>query len=160
VAKRKPVDYGPEVTAVICERLALGESLRSICRDAAMPSMAAVMNWLNREPAFVEQYVRARELQAEYLVDEIIEIADDATNDYMQKLDRDGKQIGWRENGEFLNRSRLRIDARKWAAGKMAPKKYGEKVEIDQTSQNKTEIVIRGGLPARDAGAEEAERAS
>jgi hypothetical protein len=142
MAGGRPTDYSPEVTARICERLALGESLRAICRDEDTPSLSAVMNWLNRFPEFVEQYDRARELQAEYLFDEIIEIADDATNDYMEKKSAEGVHIGWRENGEFLARSRLRIDARKWAASKMLPKRYGDKMETKLTGDKDNPVAI------------------
>jgi len=118
-----PTDYGPEISARICEQLALGRSLRDICEDEKTPHIATVMRWLNVHSEFREQYARARELQAEYLIDEIVEIADDATNDYM----RDKDSAGYRQNGEWLARSRLRVDTRKWAASKMAPKKYGDK---------------------------------
>jgi hypothetical protein len=64
---------------------------------------------------FGQQHARAREAQAEHLVDEIIEIADDGTNDYMEQRDAEREIIGWRENGEYIQRSRLRVDARKWA---------------------------------------------
>ena len=68
---------------------------------------------------------RARELQAEYLIDEIVEIADDGSNDYMQK--KHGPVV----DQEHMGRSRLRIDTRKWAASKLAPKKYGDKLDLN-----------------------------
>lgn len=123
----RPTDYSPEITAAICGRLALGESLRSICRSEDTPAVSSVMLWLNLYPEFSEQYARARELQAEYHIDAIIEIADDATNDYM--LTRHGPQL----NSEHINRSRLRIDTRKWVASKLAPKKYGDKLDMNHS---------------------------
>ena len=60
--------------------------------------------------------------------DELLEIADDATNDWMEKRDRDGEAIGWMVNGEHIQRSRVRIDTRKWIMSKRAPKKYGDRV--------------------------------
>jgi hypothetical protein len=119
----RPSSFVPALADRICEQLALGRSLRDICREDAIPHIATVMSWLNKRPEFHEQYARARELQAEYLFDEIVEIADDATNDYMQDKGNDGYLL----IGEAINRSRLRIDARKWAASKMAPKKYGDR---------------------------------
>lgn len=131
-------DYTEEKSEEICSRIACGESLRSICKSVNMPSIASVMRWLNSQEIFRERYARAREIQAEYLLDEIIEISDDGTNDYMQIKDRDGNVIGWRENGEFVNRSRLRVDTRKWAASKMYPRKYGDKAEVSVRADIKT----------------------
>lgn len=117
----------------ICERIADGESLRAICADDAMPSTSTVCKWLSEQPAFSEQYARARELQADALFDEILEIADDGTNDWMERKNADDQSIGWKENGEALRRSQLRVDARKWMAGKLQAKKYGDKLDLNHT---------------------------
>lgn len=122
--------FTEEIGDAICERIALGESVRSICDDEAMPSMSTVFKWLSDNKAFSEQYARAREVQADALFDDIIDIADDGRNDWMEKKNADGENIGWQENGEALRRSQLRIDARKWMAGKLRPKKYGEKLAL------------------------------
>ncbi len=68
-------------------------------------------------------------MQADTLFDEALGIADDGTNDWMERLDKDGQAAGWQLNGEHVQRSRLRVDTRKWAAGKLAPKKYGDKLQ-------------------------------
>lgn len=115
----------------ICERIADGQSLRTICADEGMPSTSTVCKWLAEQPSFSEQYARARELQADALFDEILEIADDGSNDWMERKNADNQSIGWRENGEALRRSALRVDARKWMAGKLKPKKYGDKLELE-----------------------------
>ena len=121
----RPTTYTDEASAIICARLAEGESLRRICRDDDMPALATVFKWLKAHPAFVEQYATAREAQADALFEDVLEIADDATNDWME---RNGEGApGWQVNGENIQRSRLRIDARKWMAGKLRPKVYGEK---------------------------------
>lgn len=95
-----------------------------------MPAQATVFRWLadDRYAAFREQYARAREAQADALVDEMLDIADDGTNDWM--ADRESED-GFRYNGDAVQRSRLRIDARKWMAAKLQPKKYGEKLEVE-----------------------------
>lgn len=67
------------------------------------------------------------------LFDDVLDIAEDGTNDWMERHNFDGAETGWHINGEAVARSRLRIDARKWMAGKLKPKKYGEKLDIDQT---------------------------
>jgi len=91
--------------------------------------MVSVFKWLQKYPEFVKQYTQARESQADAMVDDILEIADDGTNDWMERRNKEGAIIGWELNAEHVNRSRLRVDARKWIASKLLPKKYGEKVE-------------------------------
>lgn len=112
----------------ICERIAGGESLRSICEDDGMPNTVTVFRWIADNDALRNQYARAREAQADALFDEILDIADDARNDWMERRGKDDE--GWIENGEHIQRTRLRIEARKWMAGKMRPKVYGDKLEV------------------------------
>jgi hypothetical protein len=125
----RPTIYSEAIAASICERIADGESLRAICKDEGMPAKSSVFKWLIEHKEFSDQYARARETQADTIFDEILDIADDGTNDWMVKNTADGEAIGWRENGEALRRSALRVDARKWMAGKLRPKKYGDKVQ-------------------------------
>lgn len=138
----RPTRYSDEMVATICERLANGESLRSICRDPDMPCLASVFKWLSENPKFSEQYDRAREVQAEVLADSILDIADNGANDWMEK--NDGENAGWLANGEAIQRSRLRVDARKWVASKLLPKKFGDKQELNHTGQVTHEHTISG----------------
>lgn len=131
-------------TAAICERIADGESLRSICASDDMPSKATVCKWLSEDKAFSDQYARAREMQADALFDEIIDIADDGSNDWMEKRSANGDVIGWVENGEALRRSVLRVDARKWMAGKLRPKKYGEKLDVEHSGEVVINVTVGG----------------
>ncbi|MDN0127414.1 DNA packaging protein [Yersinia massiliensis] len=124
----RPSDYTDELAELICLRLAEGESLRSVCSDDGMPSKQAVLRWLARNEEFRAQYVRAKEEGAEAIAEELFDIADDGTNDWMEKLDKDGECIGYQLNGEHVQRSKLRIDTRKWYLSKIMPKKYGDKV--------------------------------
>lgn len=117
--------------ATICDRLTNGESLRQICDDEGLPAASTVFLWLKEDSDFSEQYARAREAQADALFDDILSIADDARNDWMERTNSDGQNIGWQENGEAMRRSQLRIEARKWMAGKLQPKKYGDKIALD-----------------------------
>lgn len=112
----QPTIYNEEVVSEICSRIADGESLRSICRDDSMPAKSTVLMWLADEDKapFLDQYARAREAQADALFDEIVSIADS-------------------ENGDDVQRARLRVDARKWVAGKLRPKKYGDKQQHEVT---------------------------
>lgn len=139
----RQLEFSQEIADAICERIAGGESLRSICADPDMPVTSTVCKWLGRQKAFAEQYARARELQADALFDEILEIADDGNNDWMERKGEDGQSLGWRENGEALRRSVLRVDARKWMASKLQPKKYGDKVQLDHAGEVKLTPSIR-----------------
>lgn len=109
----RPSDFTPELANAICERIALGESLRSICNDDKIPEERTIHRWLNRsEPEFVafrQQYAHAREVQADTYADKIVDEAFSATD----------AAIG-----------RLRMDALKWKASKLAPKKYGDKLQL------------------------------
>ncbi len=125
----RPSMYSEALTAEICRRMMEGESLRSICRDEAMPSKVSVLKWLEVHEEFVSQYARAREMQADHMADEILEIADDGTNDWMERAAKGGETVTVPDQ-EHIQRSRLRVDARKWLMARMAPKKYGDKVDI------------------------------
>lgn len=99
-----------------------------------MPEPATIYRWLSADKEFCNRYTRAREDQADTLADQIIEIADDCSRDTIS--DDDGE----RANTEWINRSRLRVDARKWIAAKLKPKKYGDaidhKVSVNPISVN------------------------
>ena len=136
----RPSDFSQEMADQICERIADGESLRCICEDDAMPAKSTVFKWLGQKPEFADQYARARETQADALFDEILSIADDGRNDWMLKKCGDDER--WVENGEGLRRSQLRVDARKWMAGKLRPKKYGEKITQEHTGEDGGPLVV------------------
>lgn len=134
--------FRQDTADTICIRIAEGESLRSICEQDGMPDKATVFRWLADEgnAAFRDQYARARELQADTLFDDILEISDDARNDWMERNPEKGG--GYELNGDHIQRSRLRVDARKWMAGKLKPKVYGDKITHDGTGP-KGEIVFQ-----------------
>jgi hypothetical protein len=127
----RPTVYSDEIVFTICTRLSHGESLRQICKDEDMPGMSTIIDWLNDplKENFHKQYERARALQAEIMFDEIIEISDDSTNDW---VDREvGKdRIIRSTDHEHVQRSKLRVDSRKWYLSKVLPKKYGEKLDV------------------------------
>lgn len=129
----RPTDFNDRIAEVICIQLSEGMSLREICRQDGMPDKTTVMRWLNKHEEFRHQYARAKETGIEALAEDILDIADDGTNDWMERLGED-KPAGYVLNGEHVQRSRVRIDARKWILSKLAPKKYGDKIE--QTLQN------------------------
>lgn len=128
----RPSSYTPEIAAEICERLAAGESLRSICRDPYLPDERTVRRWaLDNVEGFSPQYARARDMGLDAVADEMLDIADDGSNDWMERNDPDNP--GWTFNGEHSSRSKLRVDTRKWYLSKLAPKRYGEKTSMELT---------------------------
>lgn len=126
----RPSSYTEEIAAEICGRIASGESLRSICSTEGFPGLQTVFDWLESNEVFRGKYTRAREIQAEVLVDEMQEIADDGRNDWMERLNKDGDCVGWTVNGEAVARSKIRLEQRRWYAEKLLPKKYGQKLAI------------------------------
>lgn len=141
----RPSSFTQKVADAICDRLANAESLRKICLSDDMPCQSTVFKWLRDHPEFAQQYARAREAQADALFDEVLDIADDGSNDWMQRQREDGSTDDVLDH-EHVQRSRLRIDARKWMAGKLAPKKYGEKIELEQTHRFDPEVAAWLGM--------------
>lgn len=114
----RPTIFNDELARVICERIAKGESVRTICKDDDMPDAGSIYNWLLDEDKkeFFKQYAKAKDAQAELMFDELLDIADSG-------------------NMDDSNRARLRVDTRKWYLSKVLPKKYGDK--IDMTTDGK-----------------------
>lgn len=121
-------EFTQEIADAICGYMADGMSVREICRKDEMPAMSTVFKWLSQQPSFVEQYARAREAQADYMAEEILEICDDGSNDWMERQ-TDAGTITMPDH-EHINRSKLRVDTRRWLMSKLQPKKYGEKVAL------------------------------
>lgn len=148
----RPSIYTPELRAELCSRLAEGRTLRSVCRDDDMPHRRTVEEWLMDLPNeenkgkpwiiddFMSHYTRAREVQADNIHDEIVDIADDGTNDFMEivKKRKDGsehKTIIF--DKEAVLRSKLRVDARlSWLAN-TSPRKYGKAVKVQNQDVDK-----------------------
>jgi hypothetical protein len=126
----RPSDYSQKTALEICKKLGNGESLRQICASSGMPGKTTIIKWLESNLDFRAQYARARELQAEHWAEEIIQIADDSRNDFIEKENRDGSTYEAVDN-EHINRSRLRVDTRKWLMARLAPKKYGDRVTTE-----------------------------
>jgi len=133
----RPSTYTPELADLICEQIADGNSLRSICADEDMPSKTTVFRWLAADTAFRDHYARAREAQADSLADDILDIADESAHDTY--IDENGNE---RTNTEVVARSRLRVDARKWIAAKLKPKVYGDKVSAELSGPNGGDIPV------------------
>jgi hypothetical protein len=143
----RPSSFTEEQAEEICRRLADGESLRHICLLAHMPSKTTILRWLDEIPSFRTQYAHAREKQADAFLDQIQEIAHDGRNDWeIQEAERTG-QDRIVLHAEHVQRSRLRVDTLKWVMSKLAPKKYGDKLDIEHSGKTNVEVdVYIGGV--------------
>lgn len=143
----RPSDYNDHIATIICVRLSGGESLRSICRDENMPSQQTVYTWMYVHPEFLERYTRAREEQAETLADEIVAIADEDP-EINPIRDKDGNVIDIKIDSGYVAYQKQRIEARKWTAAKLRPKKYGDRITHagDETSP----VVVENNLNVFD----------
>ena len=125
----RPTKYNEEIALKICEMIAHSDrGLVSICKELDL-NASTVYDWINNNAEFSNKYARAREIQADYLADQIIQIADETHSD--KSVNEDGYEV---TNHEVIARSRLRVDARKWKASKLYPKKYADRVDSDITS--------------------------
>ena len=122
--------YSPEIASEICERLANGESLRKICESEPdkFPTEGAVRKWVVGDvEGFGTQYTQARQVGYERMAEEILEISDDSSQDTQFT------EQGAKADNEWINRSRLRVDTRKWLLSKCLPKIYGDRTQITAT---------------------------
>jgi hypothetical protein len=122
----RPTIYTQALADEICERLAHGETLRKMVLDEHMPASSAIYRWLDNNESFKEQYAQARVRQADYYAEMIID----------ESFGAHDASIG-----------RLRMDALKWASSKIAPKKYGDKIELE--SNNNQNLTLSFNVPAR-----------
>jgi DNA primase len=126
--------FDQKVADIICICLSEGMSLRKILKadtQGLLPAQSTVYEWLLRYPEFAEQYTRAREEQADTLADEIIDIADEQPEIVVVTDKTTGAVIEHKLDGAFLQWQKNRIEARKWTAMKLKPKKYGERVALE-----------------------------
>lgn len=127
----RPSKYSKYVCDKICELISTtSNGLVTICKSDDMPSIRTVLNWLNDplNEEFVRNYTRARELQADVLADEIISLSDSERR--TTTINSGGEFGGNKSESDNPQRTRLQIDARKWKASKLAPKKYGDRLDV------------------------------
>lgn len=115
-----------------------GASLRSILRRDDMPNRNTFFEWLHESEEKSNQYARACELRAEQIFEDILEIADETSGD--KKYTATGEVI----DSEYVARSKIKIDTRKWMLGKMNPKKYGEKIQQEHSGELTTNVISLG----------------
>lgn len=132
----RPTEYKPEIVDEILERVSNGESLKTICETPGMPKKTAVFRWQQQNEEFRELLARAREAFADSVFDEVIDLADDSSNDHQEITDKDGNPIGrFRVNGDAIARSRLRVETRLKMAAILKPRVYSERIQHDHTHE-------------------------
>lgn len=124
----------------VLARIANGETVKQIARDEDMPAQNTILYWVQSDENFKKRYDLAREIQVDIMFDEILEIVDDGTNDWIER-EKAGGRITKEVDKEHINRSRLRFEARKWYLSKMMPNKYGEKVQAEVTGRDGKDLV-------------------
>lgn len=130
----RPSTYTEIVGDSICEQMAIGRSILSIAQDPDYPAESTIYHWLSVHPSFAEKYARARELQAEHYAAEIIDLSDRPVEGRKVVIKADGSEEV--TIGDTVERTRLQIDARKWYASKVAPKRWGDRVQTEISGPN------------------------
>ena len=129
----------------ICEHIVNGMSLRSAIKelkDKDKIFASDFFRWLREDEDKNKQYAQACIERVEYMREDILDIADDGTNDWMDKVNSKGDVIGVIVNKEAIQRSKLRVDARQWHMSKVMPKKYGNAPDPKDDSDNEITITI------------------
>jgi hypothetical protein len=130
----RPSKFTPALADEIVARMSMGEPLRQICRDEHMPHWTVVYDWQTANKDFSLRIAHARELGEEAIAQDCLDIADNATNDWMEKQGKDGGEL-YQLNGEHIQRSKLRIETRLKLLAKWNPRKWGEKVDLNHGVQ-------------------------
>lgn len=141
----RPSTYTPEMGIEICDKIATcSTGIKKLCKQIPnWPCHETIYKWLRDNKDFADRYAFAKRDQVRALVDEILEISDDSSQDEM--ITDQGKVV---QNSEYINRSRLRIDTRKWIAAKLVPRLYGDNMlarELsDEIAEFKKELEAKG----------------
>ena len=123
----RPTKLTPPLAKEICELIATGSSLNSICQRDDMPDYKTVRVWLRKSENFRLIYMQARDDQADFYADELRDIA------YDVRADKDE-----------IEKAKLKVDALKWIASKLKPRKYGDKLDLTSDGE-RIEQPIYGG---------------
>lgn len=147
----RPSDYTDEIGTTICTQLAEGKSLVTICKSDEMPHISTVYYWLSSYSEFSDKYRTARDQQADTIADEVLKIPDEL---FENKLTMSAAQLK-----SEVELARLRVDARRWHAGKLKPKKYGEKPSDENDKNPNDEQLSESERIAKAMGIFDAARA-
>lgn len=135
---KKPIEYTPEIGMMICEMIATSsKSISALCAtNPDFPNKSTIWEWRIKHSEFERMYIISKQRQIEVIVDEMLDISDDSSLDTIEKEAKDGSTYRVC-NYEWIARSKLRLDTRRWLASKLCPKIYGDRV------YNENNITIR-----------------
>lgn len=137
----RPTDYTPELAAAILEMTSQGVPMKEVAAADGMPHLRTIRSWLVKDEQFRHLYLEAKQIAMIWLSEEITEIADDSSQDVHVTTYGDGvERIS--PNTEFIGRSKIRIDARKWNMARLAPKIFGEKIEQTLQGPNGSPLTV------------------
>lgn len=133
----RPSIYNKELADRICREISIStDSLQKICREnEGFPTPKTIYEWRIDHKDFGDKYDKAKRSQADLLAQEIIDISDDSSRDQM--MNEKGNMV---LDSEYVARSRLRVDSRKWVASKLLPKVYGDKQQIEDLQAMNSEL--------------------
>jgi predicted secreted protein len=156
---QRPTKRTPAVEKRIIDGLCDGTPLRELCRQEGMPNWRTVYDWISADPDFAARIAHARDLGYDAIAEDILDIADDGTNDYVQRK-RQGGDTELVLDTDHVQRSKLRIETRLKLLAKWNPKKYGDKQTVDvgnkdgetlKVESNAAEIASQVAAALRDA---------
>ena len=151
--KGRPSTFNQKIADEICEGLAMGYSIRTVLKPDHMPAISTFFRWMREHEDFQKQYARSKQEAADAMAEDLLDIVDDGTNDWMT-INKGGYEMQVVDK-EAVMRSRLRADTRRWLMSKMKPKKYGDK--LDLTSEGKrieTTPIVVSDIKSRNADPE------
>lgn len=139
MAAGRPSDYDPEIASEVCLRISIGSlGLRAVCdSDPRFPDPATFYRWMLSHAELREIYTRAKNEQLQILADEIQQIADELQLGEIVTLKGNDREV---KIADMLEHRKLRIESRKWLLAKLAPKKYGEKLQAEHSGEIAVQI--------------------
>lgn len=138
----RPTVYTQELADRICELLADGQSMRTVCAQEDMPAMSSVFKWLRENEEFSQQYAKAKEESSDAMAEDLLHIADTPVMGEIKTIKPDGTvEI---KQDEMLGHRRLQVDTRKWLMAKMKPKKYGDKLDMTTNGKDLPSPILGG----------------
>ena len=135
----RPIAYTSEFAELILSELADGKSLRSICADhPSLPGRSTIRRWIaENKDGFRDKYAHAKEEMLQAWAEDIVHIADESRHDTVET------ETGEHADTEWINRSRLRVDTRKWLLSKLLPKQYGDRQQLEHSGPDGGPVVLQ-----------------
>ena len=144
ISKKKlgrPSIFSEPIFDLICAQIAEGKTLSEICREPGMPSRFTFYEWIKNDEKLSQRFAHAREIGADAIADEVIRISDTPIDTYIKKTGKDGIEI---TKKDAIEHRRLQVDTRLKLLAKWCPKKYGEKLEVEQSGAVDVRVRIGG----------------